>query len=94
MPRRAATREPQAGGRRRGYPGWRMVWALAVTETISYGVLYYSFAAFLLPMQHGLGFSQTTLTRPVAWGGDRVRRRPSGAVPSARRDRLAGPVQC
>jgi hypothetical protein len=25
-----------------------MVWALAVTETISYGVLYYSFAAFFL----------------------------------------------
>jgi hypothetical protein len=47
---------------RRGYPGWRIVWALAVTETISYGVLYYSFAAFLLPMQHSLGFSQTTLT--------------------------------
>ena len=39
-----------------------MVWALAVTETISYGVLYYSLAAFLLPMQHSLGLSQTTLT--------------------------------
>ena len=39
-----------------------MVWALAVTETISYGVLYYSFAAFLLPMQHSLGYSQATLT--------------------------------
>ncbi|HEX2819184.1 MAG TPA: MFS transporter [Streptosporangiaceae bacterium] len=48
--------------RRRDYPGWRMVWALAVTETISYGILYYSFAAFLLPMQQSLGFSQTTLT--------------------------------
>ncbi len=47
--------------RRRGYPGWRMVWALAVTETISYGVLYYSFAAFLLPMQQGLGYGQATL---------------------------------
>lgn len=39
-----------------------MVWALAVTETISYGVLYYSFAAFLLPMQRSLGYSQATLT--------------------------------
>lgn len=48
--------------RRRDYPGWRMVWALAVTETISYGVLYYSFAAFLLPMQQSLGYSQATLT--------------------------------
>ena len=63
MPWRAATGGPPAGGRRRTYPGWRMVWALAVTETISYGVLYYySFAAFLLPMQHSLGFSQATLT--------------------------------
>ena len=61
--RRAASGEPDtAGGCRRAYPGWRMVWALAVTETISYGVLYYSFAAFLLPMQHSLGFSQATLT--------------------------------
>src|ERR1035438_8250259 len=54
-----------AGGRplrRRDYPGWRMVWALAVTETISYGVLYYSFAAFLLPMQQSLGYGQATLT--------------------------------
>lgn len=61
--RLVASGEPNtAGGRRRAYPGWRMVWALAVTETISYGVLYYSFAAFLLPMQHSLGFSQATLT--------------------------------
>ena len=48
--------------RRVDYPGWRMAWALAVTETISDGVLYYSFAAFLLPMQHDLGWSSTTLT--------------------------------
>ncbi|HEX2745941.1 MAG TPA: hypothetical protein VHN16_16270 [Streptosporangiaceae bacterium] len=45
-----------------------MVWALAVTETISYGVLYSSFAAFLLPMQHSLGFGQTTLTGAFSAG--------------------------
>lgn len=39
-----------------------MVWGLAVTETISYGVPYYSFAAFLLPMRHSLGYNQATLT--------------------------------
>jgi hypothetical protein len=61
--KRATTGEREkAGVRRRDYPGWRMIWALAVTETISYGVLYYSFAAFLLPMQHSLGCSQSTLT--------------------------------
>lgn len=48
--------------RRRNYPGWRMVWALAVTETISHGILYYSFAAFLGPMQRALGYSQPALT--------------------------------
>ena len=47
--------------RRRDYPGWRMVWALAVTETVSYGVLYYAFAAFLPAMQQHLAGSQTTL---------------------------------
>jgi len=39
-----------------------VVWALAVTETVSYGVLYYSFAAFLLPIQQSLGYGQATLT--------------------------------
>jgi MFS family permease len=47
--------------RRRDYPGWHMAWALAGTECISYGVLYYAFAAFLLPMQQSLGYRQTTL---------------------------------
>jgi len=47
--------------RRRVYPGWRMVWALAVTETVSCGVLYYAFAAFLPAMQRSLAYSRTTL---------------------------------
>jgi MFS family permease len=54
-----------AGGstaRRRDFPGWRMVWALAVTETVSYGVLYYSFAVFLVPMRSELGASTAELS--------------------------------
>lgn len=43
-----------AAPRRRDFPGWRMVWALSVTETVSYGVLYYSFAVFLVPMREEL----------------------------------------
>ena len=39
-----------------------MVWALAVTETISYGVLYYSFAVFLVPMREELGASTAQLS--------------------------------
>ena len=37
------------------------LWALAATETVSYGVLYYAFAAFLPAMQQHLAGSQTTL---------------------------------
>jgi MFS family permease len=48
--------------RRREFPGWRMVWALAVTETVSYGVLYYSFAVFLVPMREELGASTAQLS--------------------------------
>jgi hypothetical protein len=33
------------------YYGWTIVWTLAVTETISWGILYYAFAVFLVPMQ-------------------------------------------
>jgi len=41
---------------------WGIVGALAVTETVSYGILYYAFAAFLVPMQRDLGFSAAQLT--------------------------------
>ncbi|WP_246264180.1 MFS transporter [Acrocarpospora pleiomorpha] len=34
--------------------GWRMVAALAVTQTIGYGVLYYAFSVFLTPMTRDL----------------------------------------
>jgi sugar phosphate permease len=40
---------------------WAIVGALSVTETVSWGVLYYAFAVFLLPMQHDLGFSAPQL---------------------------------
>ena len=36
--------------------------ALAVTTTVSYGVLYYAFSALLEPMRHDLGISPTTAT--------------------------------
>ncbi len=41
---------------------WSIVAALSVTETVSWGVLYYAFAAFLLPMRDDLGFSTAQLT--------------------------------
>jgi MFS family permease len=41
---------------------WGIVAALSVTETVSWGILYYTFAVFLLPMQRDLGFSAAELT--------------------------------
>ncbi|HEV2812194.1 MAG TPA: MFS transporter [Solirubrobacteraceae bacterium] len=41
---------------------WAITGALSVTETVSYGILYYAFAAFLVPMQRDLGYSTAELT--------------------------------
>ena len=41
---------------------WGIVAALSVTETVSWGILYYAFAVFLVPMQRDLGFSAAELT--------------------------------
>lgn len=40
--------------------GWRIVTVLAVTETVSWGVLYYAFAVVQVPMRAELGFSTAT----------------------------------
>src|SRR5579875_797583 len=44
------------------YYGWVLVGALALTETVSWGVLYYGFTVFIKPMQHDLGWSRGALT--------------------------------
>jgi MFS family permease len=41
---------------------WGIVAALSVSETVSWGILYYAFAVFLVPMQRDLGFSAAELT--------------------------------
>ena len=41
---------------------WGIVGALSITETVSWGVLYYAFAVFLVPMQGDLGYSAAQLT--------------------------------
>ena len=51
-----------AAARRGLYYGWVVVGTLATTETISWGILYYAFAAFLVPMQRELGWSTAALT--------------------------------
>jgi MFS family permease len=49
-------------GRRGLYYGWVVVGTLAATETVSWGVLYYAFSVFLVPMQAELGWSTAALT--------------------------------
>jgi hypothetical protein len=52
----------------RPYYGWVIVGVLALTETVSFGVLAYAFAVFLMPMQHELGWSRTAITTPASAG--------------------------
>lgn len=47
--------------RPRRFYGWRIVGALAVTETVSWGILDYAFAVFRVPMRAELGFSAATM---------------------------------
>lgn len=47
--------------RDRGY-AWVIVGTLALTETVSWGVLYYGFPVFLVPMERELGESRASLT--------------------------------
>ncbi|HSF32842.1 MAG TPA: MFS transporter [Candidatus Tectomicrobia bacterium] len=49
--------------KRRGvYYGWVLVLTLSLTETTSWGILYYAFTVFLTPMQQELGWSRAALT--------------------------------
>jgi len=44
------------------YYGWLLVGTLGITETISWGVLYYAFSVFLAPMEADLGWSRAATT--------------------------------
>ena len=50
------------------YYGWAIAGTLAVTETVSWGVLYYAFTVFLVPMQEELGWSRTAMTGAYSLG--------------------------
>jgi len=51
-----------SGGHPQARRGWRIVAALAVTQTVGYGVLYYAFAVLLQPMAASLQASTATAT--------------------------------
>jgi MFS family permease len=44
------------------YYGWRMLIGLSVAETLSWGILYYSFAVFIRPIEIEMGWSRTEVT--------------------------------
>jgi MFS family permease len=44
------------------YYGWYIAATLAVTETISWGIIYYAFSVFLTPMEAELGWTRTEMT--------------------------------
>src|SRR5439155_24859576 len=44
------------------YYGWWLMVTLGVTETISWGVLYYAFTVYLAPMEAELGWSRGDMT--------------------------------
>src|SRR5207245_250108 len=52
--------------------GWAVVAGLCVTETVSWGIIYYGFPVMLRPMEAELGFSRAEIT---------------GAFPARHRDR-------
>ena len=47
---------------------WQVVWALAVTEIISWGSLYYAFSVLLVPMERELGWDRSTLVGAFSLG--------------------------
>lgn len=47
---------------------WAITGALSITETVSWGVLYYAFAVLLVPMQRELGWSTVHLTGAFSLG--------------------------
>lgn len=44
------------------YYGWYIALALAITETVSFGVLYYAFSVFITPMEAELGWTRGEIT--------------------------------
>src|SRR5438552_2558080 len=69
--RRSAPRRNNADvrfGSRTIYYGWVIVAALSVTETVTWGIIYYGFPVFLRPMEQDLGASRVAITAAFSIG--------------------------
>jgi MFS family permease len=51
---------------RRPYPGWVLVITLGITETITWGIVYYAFAVFLPAMEAEFGWSRGEMSGAFA----------------------------
>lgn len=49
-------------------PRWVVAWALAVTQTVGYGVLFYTFTVVTVPMESELGLSRTQTSLAFSLG--------------------------
>lgn len=47
---------------------WTLVWSLSGAQLVSWGVLYYAFSLFVVPMEGELGWSRTTLNGALSLG--------------------------
>ena len=52
----------------RVYYGWIVVATLCVTETVTWGIVYYGFPVFLQPMEEALGASRVAITGAFSVG--------------------------
>jgi MFS family permease len=55
-------------GTRQIYYGWVVVAALSITETVTWGIVYYGFPVFLRPMEQDLGASRVAVTAAFSIG--------------------------
>jgi MFS family permease len=44
------------------YYGWILVVTLAITQTVSWGIIYYAFTVFIVPMERELGWTRAELS--------------------------------
>jgi MFS family permease len=57
----------RVGARRIPY-GWVIVAAVSITETVTWGIIYYGFPVFLRPMERDLGASRIAITAAFSIG--------------------------
>jgi len=62
IPRHRTKHRGSSSGPTGPYYGWILAAALGVTTAVSYGILYYGFSVFVMPMGEDLGWSRSQVT--------------------------------